>query len=176
MRARRTGEGVEMHAIVVYESHWGNTAAIAEAIAEGIGEGARAMPTSEATPAVVAEADLVVAGGPVNVLGLPTENVRESIARDPRHAATPPDLSHASLRSWLDGLPHRKAAAASFETRLKWSPGGATGTIDRSLRKAGLRTIARAQKFIVSGTYGPLRDGELERARAWGADLWAAMR
>jgi hypothetical protein len=165
-----------MNAIVVYESHWGNTAAIAEAIAEGIGEGARAMPTSEATPAVVEAADLVVAGGPVNVLSLPTEHVRGTITSDPKHAATPPDLSHQSLRSWLETLPHRPAAAASFETRLKWSPGGATGTIDRGLKQAGYRTIAKAQKFIVSGTYGPLRDGELERARAWGADLWAAMR
>ena len=53
---------------------------------------------------------------------------------------------------------------------------GATSTIDRSLRKAGFRTITKAEKFVVTGTYGPLREGELERARAWGADLWAAMR
>ena len=32
-----TGEGDSMKAIVVYESHWGNTAAIARAIAEGSG-------------------------------------------------------------------------------------------------------------------------------------------
>ena len=30
-----------MQVIVVYESHWGNTAAIARAIAEGIGAGGR---------------------------------------------------------------------------------------------------------------------------------------
>jgi len=38
-----------MKAIVVYESHWGNTAAIARAVAEGIGPEARAMSTAEAT-------------------------------------------------------------------------------------------------------------------------------
>ena len=164
-----------MYAIVVYESHWGNTAAIAKAIAEGIGEGARAMPTSEATPALVEAADLVVAGGPVNMLGLPTEHVREVIASDPKHP-TPPDLSHPSLRTWLDALPSRRAASASFETRVKWSPGGATGAIERGFKKAGYRSIAKGQKFVVTGTYGPLREGELERARAWGADLLAAMR
>ena len=37
-----------MNAIVVYESHWGNTAAIASAIAEGIGPDAKAMSTAEA--------------------------------------------------------------------------------------------------------------------------------
>ena len=26
-------------------------------------------------------------------------------------------------------------------------------------------------RFFVEGSYGPLRDGELERARAWGAAL-----
>ena len=32
-----------MKAIVVYESHWGNTAAVTRAIAEGIGPEAQAM-------------------------------------------------------------------------------------------------------------------------------------
>ena len=164
-----------MNAIVVYESHWGNTAAVAAAIAEGLGEGARALSTSEATPAVVAESDLVVAGSPVMAFGLPTEQVRRSMIEN-RTAPARPDVSHPSLLTWLDGLPQHRAAAASFETRLKWSPGGATGAIDQRFRKAGYRTIAEGQKFVVTRTYGPLRDGELERARQWGADLWAALR
>ena len=51
-----------MKAIVVYESLWGNTAAIARAIAEGIGPQAQALPTDQATSAVIADADLIVAG------------------------------------------------------------------------------------------------------------------
>jgi hypothetical protein len=31
--------------------------------------------------------------------------------------------------------------------------------------------VAKPQKFLVKGTYGPLRDGELERARGWGGGL-----
>ena len=38
-----------MKAVVVYESHWGNTAAVARAVAEGLGHGARALTTDEAT-------------------------------------------------------------------------------------------------------------------------------
>jgi len=164
-----------MQAIVVYESHWGNTAAVAEAIAQGIGVGARAMPTSEATQAVVAEAELVVAGSPVMAFNIPSERMRASMATDPK-APTPPDLSHQSLRDWLAGLSLRHGAAAAFETRLRFSPGGATGAIERALERAGYRTIAKAGKFIVRGSYGPLREGEVERARQWGADLWAATR
>jgi hypothetical protein len=39
------------------------------------------------------------------------------------------------------------------------------------LRKAGFVPVAKAAKFVVEGSYGPLRAGELERARQWGADL-----
>ena len=54
-----------MKAIVVYESHWGNTAAIARAIAEGIGPGATAMSTAEAVGAALEDVDLIVAGAPL---------------------------------------------------------------------------------------------------------------
>jgi hypothetical protein len=36
---------------------------------------------------------------------------------------------------------------------------------------AGYRPIAKSRRFVVKGMYGPLRDGELERARQWGAEL-----
>ena len=163
-----------MNAIVVYESHWGNTAAVAAAIAEGIGPDARAMTTSEATPAVVAEADLVVAGSPVMAFGLPGDRMFDALVNDSK-APTPPDVSHPSLRDWLAALPTSHGMAASFETKLWWSPGGATGAIDDRLRRAGFRTVAKGQKFVVKGSYGPLRDGEVERARAWGAELAAAL-
>ncbi len=29
----------------------------------------------------------------------------------------------------------------------------------------------KAQRFLVQGSYGPLREGEAERAKAWGAAL-----
>jgi flavodoxin len=164
-----------MHAIVVFESHWGNTAAVARAIAEGLGPDAKAMTTSEATPDVVAAADLVVAGAPIMAFGLPSEAMVANAGKDPK-APRPADVSHPSLRTWLGELPlvdgsaamHR---AASFETKLRWSPGGATGAIDGKLRRAGFRSIARGEKFYVSSPYGPLRDGEIERARAWGQEL-----
>ena len=160
-----------MKAIVVYESHWGNTAAIAHAIAEGIGPGAEALPTDGATPDELADADLVVAGAPVMAFRLPTDPMVAGLAASESDAPKAPDLSHPSMRSWLESLPHHDARAAAFETRIWWSPRGATGDIERRLRRAGYRTIAQAQKFVVGGTYGPLREGELERARQWGRDL-----
>lgn len=160
-----------MKALVVYESLWGNTAAIARAVAAGIGPEVEALTTDAATPEKVAEADLVVAGAPVQAFRLPDDRIRESIGRDDGGSPTPPDLAHPSLRSWLGSLAHRDARMAAFETRIWWSPRGATGDIERLFEAAGYQPVARAQKFVVKDKEGPLREGELERARAWGASL-----
>jgi flavorubredoxin len=160
-----------MKAVVVYESLWGNTAIIAKAIAEGIGPEAQALTTDAASAERVAEADLIVAGAPVLAFSLPTDQIRTSVERDEAGAPTPPDLSHPSLRSWLESLPSGHAPAAAFETRIWWSPRGATGDIEDRLTRAGYRTVAKAQKFVVTGKYGPLAKGELDRARRWGKQL-----
>jgi hypothetical protein len=160
-----------MKAIVVFESYWGNTAAVARAVAEGIGVGARVLTTSEATGAILAEADLIVAGSPVIAFSLPNEKMRESIRINPGKAPAPPDLSHPSLRSWLDRLPQGHGRAAAFETRVKRSPGGSTSKIIEKLENAGYAPVGEAGRFIVKGKFGPLAEGELDRAREWGAAL-----
>jgi len=164
-----------MKAIVVYESLWGNTAAIARAVAEGIGPEARALSTAEATPAAAGDADLVVAGAPVLGFSLPTEQMRESIRANPGKAPATPDLSAPSMRSWLETLPSGSGRFAAFETRIWWSPGSATSGIARGLSGAGYRPVSEPHRFVVTGRWGPLREGEIERARAWGADLAKAM-
>jgi hypothetical protein len=58
---------------------------------------------------------------------------------------------------------------------LRWSPGGATGAITNELERAGFKRLAKGRRFVVKGAYGPLRDGELERAQRWGQELAAAM-
>lgn len=160
-----------MKAIVVYESHWGNTAAVARAIAAGIGPEAQVLSTAEASGAALAGADLIVAGAPLLGFSLPTEsmikNLGSGASRDPR----PPDLSHPSMRAWLEALPRGSGRAAAFETRIWWSPGSAAKAILKRLEALGYRSAAKAERFIVQGKYGPLKEGELERAKAWGAEL-----
>jgi hypothetical protein len=158
-------------AVVVYESLWGNTAAIAHAVAEGLGPGVPAFTTDQATGPAIEGVDLVVVGAPVLGFALPTERMRAQVGAAPGKAPAPPDLSHPSMRSWLDRLPAGHGRAAAFETRIWWSPRGATGSIGRALEKAGYRRISEGRRFVVTGTYGPLRAGELERARDWGAEL-----
>jgi flavorubredoxin len=170
----RTTRTDVMKAIVVYESLWGNTAAIARAIADGLGPEARALHTDEAVAAEITSADLIVAGAPVMAFRLPTDAIRASVATD-GDAPSVADLAHPSMRAWLGSLPTGTGRAAVFETRISWSPGGSTGAISKSLQRAGYRLVGRPVKFVVKGKYGPLRDGELERARKWGAELAQAI-
>ena len=160
-----------MKAIVVYESHWGNTAAVARAIAEGIGPDAIAASTAEVSAASLAEVDLIVAGAPLLGFSLPTESMVKSLGTNLGKDPTPPDLSHPSMRSWLETVPKGSGRAAAFETRIWWSPGSASKAILSKLEALGYRTADKAQRFVVKDKYGPLRDGELERAKAWGAEL-----
>lgn len=161
-----------MNAVVVYESLWGNTAAVARAIAEGMGPDVPALATDQATAERLAAADLIVAGAPVLGFSLPSEQMRESVRGSAPGAPAPADLSHPSMRSWLDSLPLASGAFAAFETRVRGPvPGGSVKHIAKGLEAAGRREIAKASSFYVAGKYGPLRDGELDRARAWGAEL-----
>jgi len=164
-----------MKAIVVYESHWGNTAAIARAIAAGIGPDALALSTAEATAAARAGADLIVAGAPLLGFSLPTDGMIKSLATN-QAGGPAPDLSHPGMRAWLAALPAGHGRAAAFETRIWWSPGSAAKTILRELARAGYASLAKPGRFIVQGKYGPLRDGELARAQSWGAELARGMK
>jgi hypothetical protein len=164
-----------MNAVVVYESHWGNTAAIARAIADGLGPGARVLTTDEASDAAIVDAVLIVAGAPVIAFGLASDTTRDNLVNESGKAPSAPDLSHPTMRSWLDRLPWGRGRSAAFETRVWWSPRGATGAIERGLQGAGYRPLAKSGRFVVQGAYGPLRDGELERARQWGVDLAATL-
>jgi hypothetical protein len=161
-----------MKAVVVYESLWGNTAAVARAIAEGIGPETAVLSTGEVTPGQVEGADLIVAGAPIQGFSLPTDRMRAGIKPDTDPA---PDLSAPTLRSWLEQLPAGHARSAAFDTKIRWSPGSAASVIDRELARAGFAPLANPEHFIVTGQHGPLREGELERARLWGGQLAAAL-
>ena len=171
-----------MKAIVVYESLWGSTAAVARAIAEGLGPGAQAMSTAEVTPEVLADADLIVAGAPVHSLSLPTDQTREWATHGIGPGGAPPDLSHPKMRSWLAELPEGRGRCAAFDTRVQaWYGRGAAPKILRALRRLGYTPIAKPLGFYVGGhpiqpkTDGTLRDGEAERARLWGVELARAI-
>ncbi len=170
-----------MKAIVVYESLWGSTAAIARAIAAGIGPDAIACSTADATPDVVAKARLVVAGAPVHMMGLPKAKTREKArTRYTAEGGPAPDLSYPAMRDWLKGLKRAEGKAAAFDTRDPAQWGGAAGArILRGLKRAGYSPTGEpavfhvADRTVIPTPDGALLPGEVERARQWGEQLAA---
>ncbi|WP_062315758.1 hypothetical protein [Demequina maris] len=165
--------------IVVFESLYGNTAAVAAAIADGLGEGARALTTSEATPELVAQARIVVAGAPVHAMSLPTDVSRESARAKPQGADhMPADLGHTSMRAWLTALPRGPRLGAAFDTRVRGPLGhGASKAIAHTLEADGFTLLDGPQGFTVhmhtsaSEPAALLARGQLDLAREWGRHL-----
>jgi flavodoxin len=143
-------------ALVVYDTAYGNTAKIAEAIGEAIG--GQVLQVGEVNPAGLEEVDLLIVGSPTHG-GWFTEGIR--------------DLPEASLA--LEGV-----NVASFDTRTVsiWNRilpfGYAAPRIARSLKGHGGTLLVPPEGFAVLGIKGPLKDGEVERAAGWAKRLGSA--
>lgn len=172
-----------MDTVVVYESMWGNTAAVARAIAAGLGEGVPALSTRDATAELIANARLIVAGAPVHGLNLPTPGTRDTAAQKSVGTAGPhADINGPSMREWIETLPSAKRSCAAFDTGIRGPLGrGAAPAIIAKMEALGYTAIDAPRTFTValvtrSTSRGALLlPGQEERARAWGAKLASLM-
>jgi hypothetical protein len=173
-----------MRALIVYESMYGNTHAIAASIAAGLSatHEVTAVPVTRATAELIATADLIVAGGPTHLHGMSTVTTRRRAAEAARQPdsglAMDPDADSPGLRSWLGRLSTRDILAASFDTRLSGVPvltGRASRSISRLLARCGCRLVLPPESFLVS-RQNTLANGEAARACSWGAKLGKAAR
>lgn len=170
-----------MRALVVYESMYGNTQAIAAAIAAGLTESGFEVSTSEVgeAPTDLGQLDLVVAGGPTHAFSMSRVSTREDAATK---GDNPVISQGIGLREWIEALePLASAdevAVATFDTRVRHPrvPGSAARAARKHLRQHGFRAVDPATTFWVDGMEGPLLDGEEDRARSWGRDLGAIVR
>ena len=170
-----------MRALVVYESMYGNTQVIAGNIADGLRGDYEVtlVPATEATAELVAGADLLVAGAPTHMHGLPTASSRrmaaQAAAKEGSGLRMAPGTDGPGMRDWLRDLGRRDGLAAAFDTRLRGVPvftGRAGRPISRLLRRHGYRLITAPESFLV-GSQNTLLDGEAARARRWGMTLGA---
>jgi hypothetical protein len=199
-----------MHALVVFESMYGNTEAIARAIADGLSSRmtVEIVEVGAAPSRIPNDLHLLVVGGPTHAHGMSNPGTRRSAGGK---APGGPVSSGIGIHEWLDGLtggsPGTAAAgtaaagtaaagtaaagtaagtaaagtaAAAFDTHIKgphlvW--GGAARPIGERLRRLGCQLVAPPEGFHVEGPLGPVVDvvaeGEIERARRWGAELGA---
>lgn len=172
-----------MRAVVVYESMFGNTHQVADAIGDGLRPDfeVRVVPVSEASADVLDGADLVVVGGPTHLHGLSRASSRRSAvdaAAQADNGPTPePGAAGPGLREWFRSLGHYPVSvkAAAFDTRLHRPvamTGQASKKVDRKLRAHGFDVVTGPKSFLVTGQ-ATLEPHETERARAWAAGLRA---
>lgn len=172
-----------MRAVVVYESMFGCTRAVAEAVAAGLGPhlGATVVRAADVTPGQVAAADLVVVGAPTHAHGLPRASTRRGapgyVAKAHGALALEPGADTApGVREWLSSLGSLRCRAAAFDTRVR-GPGLLTGRasrpIARALRHHGATVVGAPRSFLTSSN--SLVEGELGRAEAWGGELAARL-
>ena len=164
-----------MRALVVYESSFGNTGRLATAVWEGMFSrvpDAGLLEVGAAPSRLPPDLELLVVGAPTQALGMSRPATRADAQL--QAGATAPDPT-TGVREWLAHLeaPERPVHAATFDTRIlsPHVPGSAAVGAWRALQRAGFQVMAEAESFWVLGIKGPLRDGEVERARSWGVGL-----
>lgn len=183
LKATDSRDVINMRALVVYESMYGNTHAVASNIAKGLRatHEVTLVPVAAAAADLVAGADLLVVGGPTHMHGPSTAASRRLAAKT---AAKPgsgltldPDADGPGLRDWLSGLAGGHTLAAAFDTRLTGIPaltGHASRGISRLLKRHGYRLVMPPESFLVS-QQNILLDAEASRASRWGAALGTAV-
>jgi hypothetical protein len=163
-----------MKALVVYESMFGNTECVAEAVADEL---RRHMTVEvcnvEQAPAAIHDlVDLIVVGGPTHAFSLSRPTTRADAVRQGASAGS----SATGIREWLEQLPSgpHSESVATFDTRVekvKHLPGSAAKKADRIARAHGYGAAIARESFYVSDVSGPLLPGEVDRARDWARDL-----
>jgi flavodoxin len=146
-----------MNTLVVYDSQYGNTARIAQVIAD-------TMRTFGQAQAVRVDPALPISLQGVNllILGCPTQGFRPTPA----------------MQSFLGEVPDQalsQLAVACFDTRFRgrlWARSAAP-RMARQLRTRGVQPLVPPESFFVKAMKkeGPLLAGEIERAANWASKL-----
>ena len=151
-----------MKALVVYDSVFGNTEKVAQAIGGALGTKAEVLVirVGDAKPEHLIRLCALIVGSPTRAF-----------------SATP------AIKKWLNGIETASlngVKVAAFDTRVsvedvnsgilsflvKIFGYAAEPTTSKLVKKGGDLSMP-PEGFIVKGTEGPLKDGELERAADW---------
>ena len=172
-----------MRAVVVYESMYGNTHRIADAIGAGheTAFDVRVVSVTQAVPEVIADADLVVVGGPTHAHGMSRASTRKAAVQAADKPVgglqVEPAALGPGLREWFGSLGDYPVRAAAFDTRMH-GPAMVTGRaargVTRLLRQHGFEVVAEPESFLVT-KQDRLEPQEEDRARDWAAKLAAGI-
>lgn len=163
-------------ALVVYESMYGNTQRIAQAVADGLSTHLKVgiSEVGTAPEQLPLDVGLLVVGGPTHAFGMSRPQTRADAAR---RVDTPVVSQRSGQREWLEGvvIDPLRLSAATFDTKVgrpRFFWGSAAKRARKLLQSRGVEVLDAADFYV---GFGPpddaLEPGELERARQWGDQL-----
>ena len=158
-----------MKALVVYDSFFGNTEQIAQAIADGVraaGDAAEVdvVKVDQATMEMLDGLEMLVVGSPTRAFRA-SPNTMVFLKR-----VSPGALQGVRVGAFDTRIPADESTPVILRFLIKLF-GWAAEPIGKRLTAKGGSQAAEPEGFYVTGTEGPLAEGELERAEAWGRDL-----
>jgi len=148
-----------MKAVIIYDSMYGNTEKIAQAIGDGLTGEVKVVRVGDVNASELKTFDMLIVGSPVHG-GRATPLIDAFLKQLPAHS--------------LEGK-----SVAAFDTRFESEDQGiglrivmsviryAAERIAKDLAKKGGRLVAEPEGFIVENKEGPLKQEELERASKW---------
>ncbi|MHA7283730.1 flavodoxin domain-containing protein [Arthrobacter sp. TMS2-4] len=168
-----------MNTLVVYESMFGNTRVIAEAIADALRpSGDVTVRAATDAPVQLSGYGLVVVGAPTHGHTLPQAASRQEAAAwaddGDRDLTLEADALEPGVREWLERMTlcDEEPRFAAFSTRADMPrifAGDATAAIRRTLHRRDLSVDAHEDFLVDRGSH--LLQGEQQRARDWALTL-----
>jgi flavodoxin len=156
-----------MRAMVVYDSQFGNTAQIAQAVGEALKPSGdvTVAKVDDVNPEQLAGVTLLIVGSPTQKFS-PTGATANFLKSIPSGGLKGVRVAAFDTRFMPDEI--AKVGILAFFVRLF---GYAAEPIAKKLQKKGGDLVVPPQWFYVGGTEGPLLEGELERAADWAAGI-----
>ena len=157
-----------MKALIVYDSFFGNTEKIAEAIGRALGSppDVQVVRVSACIPGQLSDLDWLIVGSPTRGFQ-PSPLIKNFMAMIPADGLRGVKVTAFDTRVPLSKIP---GFLRFVQKRVGW----ADRHIVAALTKKGGELAAPSEGFMVQDSEGPLVDGELERAAGWARGLQAA--
>ena len=152
-----------MKIVIVYNSLYGNTEKIAQAIAKALAPRAEVetFRVNELEAGHEKDADWLIVGSPTQKF-MPTPAINNFLKRIGQN-----ELMGVKCAAFDTRLTVEEIEATPVLPVFVRIFGYAAGSITARLKRKGGELAASPEGFYVMGMEGPLKDGELERAAAW---------
>ena len=155
-----------MKALVIYDSFFGNTEKIAQAIGDALGSSmeVKVYKVSEVKPEQLKEINLLIIGSPTRAFN-PSPGIKSFIK------SIPPNSLQGIKGAAFDTRISEDDAKPRILRFLMKTFGYAAEPISKKLRNKGAEIVIAPEGFCVKDTKGPLKEGELERAASWALQI-----